>query len=106
MLSALLLAAAPAAISSKTDLLDFNYAWSAEANAVWALSRRFQADAARQEAMGLKTARAGREARRAIGGAQRDWTGHMFSRSWTTAGFTAEIALARDGDWRVHPGRA
>jgi hypothetical protein len=52
MLSALLLAAAPAAISSKTDLLDFNYAWSAEANAFWALSRRFQADVARQRPWG------------------------------------------------------
>ena len=49
MLTALLLAATPVTIAIKTDLLEFDYSWSAEAAAVPQLDRRFRANAARQQ---------------------------------------------------------
>jgi hypothetical protein len=47
----------PVTIAIKTDLLEFDYSWSAEAAAVPQLDRRFRADAARQQLSALRTAR-------------------------------------------------
>lgn len=88
MLTALLLAAAPVTISSKNELLTFDYRWSAEAAAIPALDRRFREDAARTKREALATAREDRAARLEMGG---EWYGHDFSRSWETAGQSVRL---------------
>lgn len=82
-LFALLLAAAPVSIASNTADLDFVYAWSAEAQAVPALSRRFRTDAAARRAAMLRTASAEKAFRAE---ARLDWNGLQFRREWVTAG--------------------
>lgn len=89
MILALLLAAAPVSIASETRDLDFSYGWSAEAEAVPALSRRFRADAARQRRDMNKMAAAEKKARKEMGLAE--WNGLQFSRSWETAGQSARL---------------
>lgn len=91
MLAALLLATAPVTIEEKTDLLNFRYAWSAEAAAVPALDRRFRAEVAKVRAEAMKNARADRGARLASGSSPGDWNPHLFQRSWTTAGQTPRL---------------
>ncbi|WP_426267493.1 hypothetical protein [Sphingomonas sp. LHG3443-2] len=88
LLSALLLAAAPVAITSATPDLDFRYVWSNEAQAVPALSRRFRADAATRKAEMLRMAAAEKAFRRK---AKLDWNGLQFSREWQTPGQSAAL---------------
>ena len=102
MLTALLLAAAPVTISSKNEILTFDYSWSAEAAAVPALDRRFRVDAARTKREALATAREDRAARLEMGG---EWYGHDFSRSWETAGQSVRL-LALEGATAAYTGGA
>lgn len=86
--AAVLLAAAPVSLVSRSPELDFAYRWSAEAEAVPALARRFRADAAAQKREMLKTARAEREVRRRMGA---EFNGLQFSREWATAGQSSRL---------------
>ena len=88
---ALALAAAPVAIASKDELLEFEYSWSGEAATVPALDRRFRADAAKQKREALATAREDRKVRLETGGKPEDWNGHFFSHSWETAGQSTRL---------------
>ena len=83
ILPALLLAAAPVAIASETKDLDFAYCWSAEAEAVPSLSKRFRADAGVRRTEMLRTAKAERAFREKE---KMDWNGLQFSREWETLG--------------------
>lgn len=77
LLPALLLVAAPVAITSETPDLDFRYGWSGEAQAVPTLAKRFRGDAAARKAEMLRVASAERAFRRE---AKLDWNGLQFSR--------------------------
>ena len=88
MLLALLAAAAPVTIASETPDLDFSYSWSAEANAVPALARRFRADAATRKAEMLRSAAAEKAFRVKE---KMDWNGLQFSRAWETSGQSARL---------------
>lgn len=103
MISALLLAAAPVAIASKDELLDFSYRWSAEAAAVPALDRRFRADAAKTRAAATETAESNRAIRNQRGSATPG--GDFFHRSWTTAGQTPRL-LSLEAETGAHTGGA
>ncbi len=103
MLAAVLLALAPVTISSKDDLLAFDYRWSAEAAAIPALNRRFRAEAARQKRAALRTARDNAEVRRRFNSAVPG--GDFFSRSWQTAGQTTRL-LSLEAETAAHTGGA
>lgn len=103
MLAILLLAAAPVTISSKDDLLAFDYRWSAEAAAIPALDRRFRADAAKAKREALSTARANAEVRRHFNSAAPG--GDFFSRSWESAGQTPRL-LSLEAETAAHTGGA
>jgi hypothetical protein len=77
------MATGPVRIVAKTNLLDFEYGWSAEAAELPALDRRFRANAARRRATALAQARAERASRRA---SKMDFNGNQFSHVWTTSG--------------------
>ncbi|GAA4008066.1 PdaC/SigV domain-containing protein [Sphingomonas humi] len=85
----LALSLAPVSIASETRDLDFEYNWSAEAEAVPALSRRFRADAVRQRQAMNRMAVAEKKARREMGTS--DWNGLQFSRSVETAGQSGKL---------------
>ena len=73
----------PYKFGDKSDLVDFNYSWSAEASAIPALEKRFRAQlekAWREELTFAVTDRAKAAA------ARRDYAGHQFSFDWNTAG--------------------
>lgn len=76
-------AARAVSIEDKTAVLEFAYAWPAEAAAIPALDRRFHEDMAKTKAEALTNARADARTAKADG---REFHGHDFSRSWTTAG--------------------
>ncbi|NJC06107.1 hypothetical protein GGQ97_001900 [Sphingomonas kaistensis] len=88
ILAALLLAAAPVAITSDTSDLDFTYAWPAEAEAIPALSRRFRADAGVRRTEMLRMAAAEKAFRTKE---KMDWNGLQFSRKWETAGQSRQL---------------
>lgn len=89
MLILLLLAAAPVTFASKDRLLEFSYAWPAEAAAVPALDRRFRTDAATRKQRALAMARQDFAERRK---SKVEWTGpYPFDRKWTTAGQTPRL---------------
>ena len=73
----------PFAVDRKGELVEFNYAWSAEASAVPALVRRLDSDLETTFNATAATAQADRAAAQAAG---RRFTGHQFNRRWTTAG--------------------
>ena len=73
----------PFAVDRKGELVEFNYAWSAEASAVPALVRRLNSDLETSFSASSVTAKADRAAAEA---AKRRFNGHQFNRRWTTAG--------------------
>ena len=73
----------PFAVDRKGELVEFNYAWSAEASAVPALVRRLNSDLETSFSAASATAKADRAAAEA---AKRRFIGHQFNRRWTTAG--------------------
>ena len=73
----------PFAFDKKGDLVEYNYAWSAEASRNRALVRYLRADLEREFTATTAAAEADRAAAKASG---RLFKGHRFSRRWTTAG--------------------
>ena len=73
----------PYAVDRKGELVEYNYAWSAEASAVPVLVRRLQSDLETLFTAATSRAEADRAAARA---ANRPFVGHQFNRRWTTAG--------------------
>jgi hypothetical protein len=88
MFSALLLAAAPVIIESKSPALDFHYEWSVEAAAVPTLNARFQADALRRQREALKGGEEEIALRRRMGS---EPIGHMLAVGWSTAGRSSRL---------------
>lgn len=76
-------AVAQANIASRDGLLEFRYAWPAEARAIPALDSRFRADAARQKRDALAAARADRRARQQM---KVPFNRHYLVRTWTLRG--------------------
>jgi hypothetical protein len=88
LLSTTAAAAAPVKIERNSKLLDFTYAWPAEAAAVPALDRRFRSDLDKS----LKDALANAREDQALARRQkRDFNQHYFSMQWTTAGQTPRL---------------
>lgn len=82
----------PFAVDRKGELVEFNYAWSAEASAVPVLARRLDSDLETTFAAAAATAQADRAAAQAAG---RRFVGHQFNRRWTTAGQSARLLSLR-----------
>jgi hypothetical protein len=87
-------AAPPAAVTIASDdpVLEFSYAWPAEAASIPALDRRFRSDAARMKRDALALAMQDREVR------DKDAIhpmSHSFSRSWETAGQSKRLLSLR-----------
>ena len=83
----------PYAYDKKGELVEFNYAWSAEASADRSLGRRLRADLERS----FKAAEAAAVADRAqAAAANRPFRAHRYNRRWTTAGQSARL-LSLDG---------
>ena len=83
----------PFAFDRKGELVEFNYAWSAEATAQRTLARRLNADLERS----FKAAEAAALADRAQAAAtKRPFRAHRYNRRWTTAGQSARL-LSLDG---------
>lgn len=78
----------PFAVDRKGELVEFNYAWSAEASAVPALVRRLNSDLETSFSAASSTAQADRGAAQA---SQRPFRGHQFNRRWTTAGQSTRL---------------
>ena len=79
---------APFAADRRGELLEFNYAWSAEASAVPVLARRLNSDLETSFAAASAKAQADRAAAQAAG---RRYNGHQYNRRWTTAGQSARL---------------
>ena len=83
----------PYAYDKKGDLVEFNYAWSAESSASRPLVGRLRADLERS----FKAAEAAALADRAqASAAKRPFRAHRYNRRWTTAGQSARL-LSLDG---------
>ncbi len=80
--------AAPVKIERNSKLVEFSYAWPAEAAAVPALDRRFRSDANKSLENALTNAR---EDQALAKQQKRDFNQHYFSMQWTTAGETPRL---------------
>ena len=78
----------PFALDRKGELVEFNYAWSAEASAVPTLVRRLNSDLETSFSAASTTAQADRSAAQT---AKRPFTAHQFNRRWTTSGQSARL---------------
>jgi hypothetical protein len=90
----------PFAVDRKGELVEFTYAWSAEASRQPLLARRLRADLERAFAASAAAATADRAATLAAG---RDFTGHRYDRRWTTAGQSSRL-LSLEGRLAVATG--
>jgi hypothetical protein len=95
-------AASPFAFDRKGELVEFNYAWSAEASRQPALVRRLRRDLEAAFASTTAAAEADRAAAKASG---RLFKGHRYTRRWTTAGQSARL-LSLDGRLTASTGAA
>lgn len=86
-------ASSPFAYDKKGDLVEFNYAWSAEASRQPALVRLLRRDLESQFAATTAAAQADRASATA---GDRPFHGHSFARRWTTAGQSRGL-LSLDG---------
>ncbi len=75
--------AAAGRIEEKSDLIDFTYAWPAEASAVPLIVQRFRDEARTAQAEAIATAREDKAAR---GPEAPTFNGHHFSKDWETTG--------------------
>ena len=91
---------APYAYDKKGDLVEFNYAWSAEASADRTLARRMRLDLERSFKAAEATAMADR-AQATV--ANRPFRAHRYNRRWTTAGQSARL-LSLDGRLQTFTG--
>ena len=92
----------PFALDRKGELVESNYAWSAEASADPTLVRRLRSDLETSFSAASTTAQADRAAAQA---AKRPFNGHQFSRHWTTAGQSSRL-LSLSGETLVSAGGA
>jgi hypothetical protein len=90
----------PFAVDRKGDLVEFTYAWSAEASRQPALARHLRTDLERAFAASATAATADRAATLAAG---RKFVGHRYDRRWTTAGQSSRL-LSLDGRLAVATG--
>lgn len=81
-------AGSPYAFDNKGDLVEFNYAWSAEATATPALARHLRGDLESSWRAAATTAHADRVLAQAN---KRKFVGHQYSRRWTTAGQSTRL---------------
>lgn len=84
----------------KGDLVEFNYAWSAEASRTPVLARRLRADLEREFTIAATAAEAERAAVRAAG---KTFSGNQYSRRWTTAGQSRRL-LSLEGRLKTRDG--
>lgn len=75
------------AVKEESALLDFSYAWPAEAAAIPALDGRLEADSTDQRAEAMRTAEQDRVARTP----DIPFHGHYFHQSWSTYGSTPRL---------------
>ena len=95
---------APFAVDRKDDLIEFNYAWSAEASAHPALVRRLRGDLETAWSAASATAQADRARARAMN--KPDYfRGHQFNRRWLTAGQSSRL-LSLEGQTEIFTGGA
>jgi hypothetical protein len=92
----------PFAFDKKGDLVEFNYAWPAEASRQPALVRQLRRDLETSFAAATAAAEADRDSARA---ANRPYRSHSFSRRWTTAGQSSRL-LSLDGRTSTFTGGA
>jgi hypothetical protein len=97
---ATLFPASPFAYDKKGDLVEFNYAWSAEASRTPALARRLKVDLEREFNIAATAAEVERAAARASG---KTYRGSTYSRRWTTVGQSARL-LSLDGRLKTRDG--
>ncbi len=90
----------PYAFGNKGDLVEFNYAWSAEATAIPALVLRLRGDLETSWRAAATTAQADRAEALAM---KRPFNGHQYSRRWTSAGQSRRL-LSLDGRTLVFTG--
>jgi len=90
----------PFALDRKGDLVEFNYAWSAEASANPVLIRRLRSDLETSWSAASSTAQADRAAALA---AKRPFNGHRYSRRWATAGQSSRL-LSLEGQTVIFTG--
>ncbi len=83
----------PFAVDRKDDLIEFTYAWSAEASANAALARRLRGDLETSFRAAEAAAKADRAQALAL---NRPFRTHRYDRRWTTAGQSARL-LSLDG---------
>jgi hypothetical protein len=93
---------APYAYDKKGDLVEFNYAWSAEVSADPRLRRILKADLERSFSATAAAAEADRAASAAAG---RPFHSHQYNRRWTTAGQSPRL-LSLDGRLMAFTGGA
>jgi hypothetical protein len=97
---ATLFPASPFAYDKKGDLVEFNYAWSAEASRTPGLARKLKVDLEREFSIAATAAEVERAAARATG---KTYRGSSYSRRWTTAGQSARL-LSLDGRLKARDG--
>jgi hypothetical protein len=100
--AALFGSASPFALDRKGDLVEFNYAWSAEASRQPALVRQLRRDLEASFAATTAAAHSDRADAKATG---RPFRSHSFSRRWTTAGQSSRL-LSLDGRTSTFTGGA
>jgi len=93
----------PFAVDRKDELIEFNYAWSAEASATPALVRRLRRDLETSWSAASSTAKTDRAAAQAAG--RTDFRGHQYNRRWVTAGQSSRL-LSLDGQTTIFTGGA
>ena len=92
----------PFAFDRKGDLVEFNYAWSAEASRQPALVRQLRRDL---ETSFIATTAAAQADRASAKGSDRPFRSHTFGRRWTTAGQSSRL-LSLDGRTSTYTGGA
>ncbi len=92
----------PFAVDRKDELIEFNYAWSAEAAAIPLLVRRLRGDLETSWSAASATAQADRAKAKAM---NFPFRGHQFNRRWTTAGQSSRL-LSLEGRTEIFTGGA
>jgi len=100
--AALFGSSSPFALDRKGDLVEFNYAWSAEASRQPALVRQLRRDL---EASFSATTAAAAADRASANATKRPFRSHSFSRRWATAGQSSRL-LSLDGRTSTFTGGA
>ena len=92
----------PFSVDRKDELIEFNYAWSAEASRIPSLVRRLRGDLETSWSAASATAQADRAKAQAN---NIPFRGHEFNRRWTTAGQSSRL-LSLEGQTEIFTGGA